>query len=77
MLIKTYSLRPHCVSCWTIYISHMLFDDDDDDTALGRPPGSIRLLPSFVKISRLVEMRVRAHSPSLRHVDTERGDILS
>ena len=20
MLIKTYSLRPHCVSCWTIYI---------------------------------------------------------
>ena len=19
MLIKTYSLRPHCVSCWTIY----------------------------------------------------------
>ena len=20
MLIKTYSLRPHCVSCWTTYI---------------------------------------------------------
>ena len=20
MLIKTYSLRPHCVSCWTAYV---------------------------------------------------------
>ena len=20
MLIKTYSIRPHCVSCWTVYI---------------------------------------------------------